>query len=152
MTSLRSVDCNKVHSLIHSKGMDVDAGPQSYQNQPAPAGRVQDRIQASSTLNSIEVRFQPYQGGTRIEVDHGITVVGLILGLLLFFIFLLGAVVVLLWLLKYNEIKDDLKRTFPEYLPPSQQQYGEGTQRPPQQNFDSSSTPDETSDQITPER
>ncbi len=156
--SQESIDSakNKVHSLIASKGMDIEPGPQDYQTQTPPRPRSQNFIQASSTLNSIEVRFQPYQGGTKIEVDHGITTIGLILGVLGLIFFALGLIAFLLWFLKYNETKDDLQRTFPGYLPPTQQQQYGGQQSVPsqgQRNMDSPPPADETSVQInSPEK
>ncbi len=144
--SQESIDSakNKVQSLIHSKGMDLKGGPEGgYGGQQAPSQappqgpgpQPQSVIEADSTFNSIEVRFQPYQGGTRMEVDHGITTVGLILGIIGLFFFALGAIVFILWFLKYNETKDDLNRTFPAYMPPAQggQPPNQPQQAPPQQ-------------------
>lgn len=137
---------DKVQSVVWSKGMNIDPVPNKGHGQrtqaPATQGiRSQDIIEASSTLNSIEVRFQNYQGGIRIDVDHGITPIGLILGVIGLFIFGLGLILFLFWFLKYNELKDELNRTFPAYLPPGQQQYGGRQTAPPRQGQNQSQAP-----------
>ena len=150
---------DRVRSLIVSKGLDLESRADGYQAQPIPGGQPQSVIRASSTLNSMEVRFQSYQNGTKIEVDHGITTIGLILGLLGLIIFLLGAIVFLIWFLKYNETKDDLHRMFPGYLPPPQQQqyggqqsqYGGQQQTSYQGQNEKAQPTEDTSGQITPE-
>jgi len=142
---------DKVHSLIVSKGLKPESR-HIQDTQISAEDRSQNIIQASSLLNSIEVRFRPYRGGTKIEVDHGITPLGLILGVLGLLIIILGIVIFLFWFLKYNETKDDLHRTFPGYLPPAQTQYREERTSPTQgEKTGSLSSVEETGDQITPD-
>jgi len=129
---------NKVQSLLVSKGMNIKGSfkankvknNQTSKSNPSNSYdmHAQNTIQASSRLNSIEVRFRSFQGGTKIEVNHGITKLGLILGIVGFFmsflssfLFALGLIVFLIWFLKYNETKDDLNRAFPAYLSSSHQ-------------------------------
>lgn len=111
---------SKVHSILHSKDMDVQYMPNGG-------------IEGESTLNSIEVNFLPQQDGTMIEVDHGISPIGVILGVILMFAFVIGGLVIfLIWYLKYDELKDELKMAFPAYMPPGQGAPGPRSQQPPQ--------------------
>ncbi len=94
-----------IHSILVSKDMEV----QGYQG----------GMKGENFLNSIEVNVQPYQNGTTINVEHGMTTVGLILaiiGLIAFVI--LGVVVVLIWYMKFDDIKGSLKSAFPAFMPP----------------------------------
>ncbi|MGM0509534.1 MAG: hypothetical protein ACQESD_00195, partial [Thermoplasmatota archaeon] len=98
---------NTVQSILHGEDMDVEYLPNGG-------------MEGKSTLNSIEVNFIQHQGGTRVEVDHGITTVGVILGVILLMAFVLGGIIVLLfWYMKYDDLKDALKRAFPGYIPPA---------------------------------
>lgn len=97
-----------VQSILYTEDMDVQFLPNGG-------------IEGKSTLNSIEVNFFPHQNGTRVEVDHGISTVGVILGVILLMAFVLGGIIVLLfWYMKYDDLKDALKRAFPGYMPPGQ--------------------------------
>ncbi len=100
------------HSIFVSDGMEIE----QY---------LQGIISAKSFLNSVEAKIYPYQNGTRIEIDHGISTIGLIIiiiGLALGGV--IGIVLLVIWYLKYDSIKSELKRVFPAYLPP-----------PPHQNY-----------------
>ncbi len=97
-----------LHSIFVSEGLDIDEYNPNL-------------ISANSLFNSIEAKVSPYQKGTRIEVDHGISTIGLILGLVLLFT-VIGVVIFILWYMKYDKLKSELKRAFPAFLPPPQQQ------------------------------
>ncbi len=107
-----------LHSIFTSEGQDID----DYQP---------GIISADSFLNSIEAKVYPYQKGTRIEVDHGISTVGLILGLVLLPT-VIGVVIFILWYMKYDKLKGELKRAFPAFMPPPPQS-GYSTPPPPPQ-------------------
>lgn len=108
------------HSVLVSEGLEIEQYGQGF-------------ISAKSFLNSIDARISQYQNGTRIEVDHGISTIGLILilaGLVLGGV--LGIVLLVIWYLKYDALKSELKRVFPAYLPPpTHQMYGQ--ESPPYQ-------------------
>jgi len=106
---------NTVQSILYGEDMDVEYLPNGG-------------MEGKSTLNSIEVNFFQHQDGTRVEIDHGISTVGVILGVILLVAFVLGGIIVLLfWYMKYDDLKDDLKRAFPGYMPPGGV-YGQGAQ------------------------
>ncbi len=104
------------HSVFVSEGLEIEQYGQGI-------------ISAKSFLNSVEAKIYPYQNGTRIELDHGISTIGLILGLVLLLLFVVGGIVILIiWYLKYDALKNELKRVFPAYLPPPpHQQYDTGS-------------------------
>ncbi len=94
-----------VHSILVSKDMNIEG--------------YHGGMKGESFVNTIEVKVQPYQNGTTITVDHGMTTIGIILtiiGLVAFVI--LGIVIILLWYMKYDDIKGSLKSAFPAFMPP----------------------------------
>ncbi|MFO7991732.1 MAG: hypothetical protein R6U61_05505 [Thermoplasmata archaeon] len=110
---------NKIHSILMSEGFDIKG---QYQGSP---------ISGSSTLNEIEVNFSPYQNGTMINIEHGMTMVGLLLTIILLFAGAIGIVILILWYIKYDKMKGEMGRAFPAYIPPpphqqmqQQQNYG----------------------------
>ncbi len=105
-----------LHSIFASEGLDIDEYGAGI-------------ISANSLFNSIEAKVYQYQKGTRIEIDHGISTIGLILGLILLFT-VIGVVIFILWYIKYDKLKSELKRAFPAFLPPPAQQ-NMGTPPPP---------------------
>lgn len=95
----------QMHSIFVSKDMQVQ---RSY-----------DGITAEGFLNTVEISVHRYQNGTTITVNHGITMIGAILtivGLIAFLI--LGLVVILLWYMKYDDLRCTLKSSFPAFIPP----------------------------------
>ncbi|MFW5928431.1 MAG: hypothetical protein ACOCSL_04425 [Thermoplasmatota archaeon] len=89
-------------------------------------------ITGESTLNTYEINLFPGDKGTRIEVNYGMSTLGLILTLIFLVLGgIIGVIILLLWYLKMDEIKSSLKHAFPGYMPPPQQQqqgYGQGPQ------------------------
>ncbi|MFP4050996.1 MAG: hypothetical protein ACLFVB_04575 [Thermoplasmata archaeon] len=89
-------------------------------------------ITGESTLNTYEINLFPGDKGTRIEVNYGMSTLGLILTLIFLVLGgIIGVIILILWYLKMDEIKSSLKHAFPGYMPPPQQQqqgYGQGPQ------------------------
>lgn len=87
-------------------------------------------ITGESTLNTYEINLFPGDKGTRIEVNYGMSTLGLILTLIFLVLGgIIGVIILLLWYLKMDDIKSSLKHAFPGYMPPpqqQQQQYGTG--------------------------
>jgi len=96
-------------------------------------------VTGESTLNTYEINLFPQQDGTRIEVNYGISTLGLVLTLIGLVIGgIIGVILLVLWYMKMDDIKSSLKHAFPGYMPPQQQQgYSQGQQgqynSPPQQ-------------------
>lgn len=108
---------NKIHSILMSEDFEIKG---QYQG---------SAISASSTLNEIEVNFSPYQNGTMVNIEHGMTMVGLLLTIILLFAGAIGIVILILWYIKYDKMKGELRRAFPAYIPPPPHQ------QMPQQNY-----------------
>ncbi|MFP3872331.1 MAG: hypothetical protein ACOC55_05940 [Candidatus Natronoplasma sp.] len=110
---------NKVRSILHAEG---DVTLQDRQN----------RLEGSTTLNSYEIDFYPQDEGTRIHVKYGLSTVGLVLGLIFLIIgVVIGAIILLLWYMKMDSVKDALNRAFPGYNVPPQQGYAQQPQQQP---------------------
>lgn len=93
------------HSILVSKGLDVDS--------------FKDTIAGESFLNSVEVSTKPYQDGTYINVDYGMTTVGILLTVIFLFLGgVIGIILILLWYLKYDELKGAFRHAYPSYTPP----------------------------------
>ncbi|MFW5904534.1 MAG: hypothetical protein ACOCTK_03600 [Candidatus Saliniplasma sp.] len=89
-------------------------------------------ITGESTLNTYEINLFPGEKGTRIEVNYGMSTLGLILTLVFLVLGgIIGVIILILWYFKMDEIKSSLKHAFPGFMPPPQQQqrgYGQGPQ------------------------
>ncbi len=87
-------------------------------------------ITGESTLNTYEINLFPGDKGSRIEVNYGMSTLGVILTLIFLVLGgIIGVIILLLWYLKMDDIKSSLKHAFPGYMPPpqqQQQQYGAG--------------------------
>jgi len=98
----------KLHSLLNSRGYPAGGGP--------------GFLGFKSTLNSAEIRFMPaYNGGTQITLDNGISILGLVLGIvfLLFGLtFIISVVIFILWYMKADEVKKIISGFAPPYGPP----------------------------------
>ena len=88
-------------------------------------------ITGESTLNTYEINLFPGDKGTRIEVNYGMSTLGLMLTVIFLVLGgIIGVIILLLWYLKMDDIKSSLKHAFPGYMPPpqqQQQQYGTGS-------------------------
>ncbi len=95
----------QVHSILVSKNLDVQGFPNS--------------VTGESFLNSVEVKVQPYQNGTTITVDYGLTTIGVILAVIgLIALLILGVVILALWYIKMDELKSTFRHSFPAFMPP----------------------------------
>ena len=116
-------------------------------------------ITGESTLNTYEINLFPGDKGTRIEVNYGMSMLGVILTLIFLVLgAIIGIIILLLWYLKMDEIKSSLKHAFPGYMPPpQQQQYGPGpaneySNPPPPQGQQEQPPPQESQQQERSEK
>ncbi len=81
-------------------------------------------ITGESTLNTYEIHISPGKKGNRIDVNFGMSTLGIILTLI-FLVFgaIIGIIILIIWYLKMDDIKSTLRQAFPGYMPPPQQQY-----------------------------
>lgn len=98
---------NKIWSIFSSEGVDLQES--------------RNRLKGESTLNSYEIDFLTQGEGTRIQVKYGFTVLGVILTVILLAAgVVFGALMVLIWYMKMDEIKSSLSSAFSAYVPPNQ--------------------------------
>ncbi len=120
----------KIQSIFHTKA-DVTLTSTGYQN----------TLEGENILNSYEVNFYPQEKGTSIEINYGVSTVGLILGVIFLILgVIIGLIILLIWFIKMDDVKSALKNAFPQYhVPPAQPQYQHqaySTQTPPPQTED----------------
>ncbi|MFO7791687.1 MAG: hypothetical protein R6W73_01720 [Candidatus Saliniplasma sp.] len=119
----------KIRSIVHAEGGVQLKG-------------VQNSLEGNSTLNSYEIDFYPQEKGTSIRVKYGLTTLGLILGVILLFVgVVVGAIILILWYIKMDEVKSAMDKAFPEYVPPAPRgQYSQykGPSKGPQQSYGNS--------------
>jgi len=98
---------NKVWSVFSSEGVQLQ--------------ETQNRLKGESTLNSFEIDFFPQNDGTRIQVKYGLTTLGIILTIILLALgVVVGAILLLIWYMKMDDIKSSLSDAFPGFVPPEQ--------------------------------
>jgi len=96
---------NKVWSIFSTEGIQLQ--------------EMQNRLKGESTLNSYEIDFFSQNDRTRIRVKYGLTTVGVILTVILLALgVVVGAILLLIWYMKMDDIKSSLTNAFPGFLPP----------------------------------
>ncbi len=96
---------NKIWSVFSSEGVQLK--------------EMQNRLKGESTLNSFEIDFFPQNGGTRIQVKYGLTTLGVIFTIILLALgVVVGAILLLIWYMKMDDIKSSLSDAFPGFVPP----------------------------------
>lgn len=104
---------NRIWSVFSSEGVHLED--------------IQNKLRGETTLNSYEIDLFPQDEGTRIRVKYGLTSLGLILTIVLLIPgVVFGAILLLFWYVKMDEIKSSLSNAFPGYVPP---------QRPPARGY-----------------
>ncbi len=111
----------QARSILSSKGLDVESQYGQY-----------GMLKGESFLNCVEVNLKDRGEGTSIEIDYGMTTLGVILTLVGLIIgVVIGALLVILWYLKTDELKSSFGRAYPGYGPPQHkyQTYGDQGQQ-----------------------
>lgn len=105
---------HKIASILSANGSEVMAWERT--------------ITGESTLNTYEVNLFPGDKGSRIEVNYGMSTLGIILTLIFLVLGgIIGIIILVLWYMKMDDIKSELKHAYPGYMPPQQQKaYSEG--------------------------
>lgn len=109
-------------------------------------------VTGESTLNTYEVNLFPGEKGTRVEVNFGMSTLGVILTLIFLVLGgIIGVILLIIWYLKMDDIKSSLKHAFPGYMPPPQQQQQYGP-RQPNQYSNPPPPPDQQSQEQPPQQ